>query len=339
MVPTDAARPPAGTLSVAVGPPRRSTVLVIDDQAAPREMLSRVLEREGYVVTVAIDGDAGLRAICDTKPDVVILDVRLPGLNGFEVCRRVRADGGTRLTPIVMMTGYDAHAERLEGLSAGADDFLGKPFDIPELLARVASLARMKRYTDDLDSASAILTTLAAMIEGRFAYSPGHCHRMANYATAVGRALRASDADVQVLYRGAFLHDIGMLAISDAILQRPGPLSDDEYESVKSHTILGDALCANLQSLQCVRPIIRWHHERFDGSGYPDGLRGDAIPHVAQIVGVVEMFEALTTVRPYQQRFEADDALTLLRRHADRGWLALPIVDAMASVVESMSPH
>lgn len=302
-------------------------------------MLVRVLEREGYVVNVACDGDAALRAIGETKPDVVILDVMLPGLNGFEVCRRVRADARTRLTPIVMMTGHDAHAERIEGLSAGADDFLGKPFDLSELLARVASLAKMKRYTDDLDSASAILTTLAAMIEGRFAYSPGHCHRMANYATAVGRALQASDEHMQTLYRGAFLHDIGMLAISDAILQRPGPLSDDEYENVKSHPRLGDALCANLQSLQCVRPIIRWHHERLDGTGYPDGLRGDAIPQVAQIVGVVEMYEALTTARPYQQRFEADDALTLLRRHADRGWLAAPIVEAMARVVQSMSAH
>jgi putative two-component system response regulator len=317
-------------------PQRRATVLVVDDEEPPRQFLSRVLEREGYVVNVATDGRAALQAIEQRHPDVVILDVMLPEIDGFEVCRRVREDARTRLTPIIMVTGYDAHAERVQGLTAGADDFLGKPFDIYELLARVRSLARMKRYTDDLDSASAILTTLAAMVEARYGYSAGHCHRMANYATAVGRALLATDAELQALYRGAFLHDIGMLAISDAILQNPGPLSEDEYETVKSHPSVGDSLCANLRSLQSVRPIIRWHHERVDGSGYPDGLRGDEIPLVAQIVGVVEMYEALTTARPYQERFKPSDALVLLHRHADRGWLSPQVVEAMARVIHSM---
>lgn len=316
-------------------PKRRATVLVVDDEEPPRRFLSRVLEHEGYAVDVAADGTAALQVISRKQPDVVILDVMLPGLDGFEVCRRVREDARTRLTPIIMVTGYDAQKERVQGLSAGADDFLGKPFDTSELLARVRSLARMKRYTDDLDSASAILTTLAAMIEARYAYSPGHCHRMANYATAVGRALQATDAELQALYRGGFLHDIGMLAIPDTILQNPGPLSDEDYQTVKSHPTVGDALCANLRSLQSVRPIIRWHHERMDGSGYPDGLKGDDIPQLAQIVGVVEMYEALTSTRPYQDRFKPGDALALLHRHADRGWLAPSIVEAMGKVIHA----
>jgi putative two-component system response regulator len=317
-------------------PQRRSSILIVEDEEAPRQFLSRVLEREGYLVNVATEGRAALDAIEQSPPDVVILDVMLPGLDGFEVCRRVRADSRLRLTPIVMVTGYDAEAERIQGLSAGADDFLGKPFVIPELLARVRSLARMKPYTDDLDSASAILTTLAEVIEARYGYSAGHCHRMANYAASVGRALNATDDEMQTLYRGAFLHDIGMLAISDIILQNPGPLSEDEYEAVKSHPTVGDSLCANLRSLQAVRPIIRWHHERLDGSGYPDGLRGNDIPLVAQIVGVVEMYEALTTTRPYQERFKPADALVLLHRHADRGWLSPEVVEALARVVHTM---
>ena len=315
---------------------RRATILVVDDEEPPREFLNRVLQREGYVVSLAADGRSALNAIAQTQPDVVILDVMLPEVDGFEVCRRVRDDARTRLTPIIMVTGYDAQAERVQGLSAGADDFLGKPFDLSELLARVRSLARMKRYTDDLDSASAILTTVAAMIESRYGYSAGHCYRMANYATAVGRTLDASDEELQALYRGAFLHDIGMLAISDAILQNPGPLSDDEYETVKSHPTVGDALCANLRSLQSVRPIVRWHHERVDGSGYPDGLRGEEIPLIAQIVGVVEMYEALTTSRPYQGSCKPADALVLLKRHADRGWLSSRVVNAMSRVVQSL---
>jgi putative two-component system response regulator len=316
-------------------PQRRATVLVVDDEEPPRRFLTRVLEREGYAVTLAVDGHDALQAIDRMHPDVVILDVRLPGVDGYEVCKRVRDDAQTRLTPIIMVTGYDDHAGRVRGLSVGADDFLGKPFNLPELIARVRSLARMKRYTDDLESASAILTTLAAIVEARYGYSAGYCHRMANYATAVGRALQATDTELQSLYRGAFLHDIGMLAISDAILQNPGPLSDEEYETVKSHPKVGDALCANLRSLQSVRPIIRWHHERVDGSGYPDGLRGNDIPLIAQIVGVVEIYEALTTTRPYQERFTPSDALVLLGRHADRGWLSQDVVDALVQVVRT----
>jgi putative two-component system response regulator len=318
------------------GSQRATRVLVVEDEETPRDLLTRVLARDGHEVELAVNGREALAAIVRSSPDVVILDVRLPEVDGFEVCRRVRADTRTRLTPIVMITGYDAHEERLLGLSVGADDFLAKPFNIHELLARVRSLARMKRYTDDLDSAGAILTTLAAMIESRYGYTPGHCHRMANYATAVGRVLQASDTDMQALYRGAFLHDIGMLAISDRILQTPGKLSDDEYDAVKSHPAVGDSLCANLRSLQCVRPIIRWHHERLDGSGYPDGLLADEIPLVAQIVGVVEVFEAVTTGRPYQQPLSGSDALMLLRRQADRGWLAPVIVDALESVVRTV---
>jgi putative two-component system response regulator len=316
--------------------PLPSKVLIVEDEAAPRDMLRRVLDRDGYLTATASNGTEALQAIVEQLPDVVILDVMLPGIDGFEVCRRVRQDARTRLTPIVMVTGYDAHAERVQGLSAGADDFLGKPIDIQELLARVRSLARMKRYTDDLDSASAILTTLAAMIEARYGYSAGHCHRMANYATAVGRVMGAGEADMHALFRGAFLHDIGMLAISDTILQKKGKLTGDEYEQVKSHTVVGDRLCANLRSLQSVRPIIRWHHERLDGSGYPDGLVGDEIPLVARIVGAVEVYEAVTTRRPYQQPMTPGDALVLLHRHADRNWLSPDVVEALAKVIHTM---
>lgn len=316
---------------------RQTTVLVVDDEEPIRLFLRSVLEREGYSVIVANDGPMALTAIAVNAPDVVILDLMLPVLDGYEVCRRVRADARTRLLPVVMVTGHNAQAERVAGLRAGADDFLGKPIVTTELLARVQSLARIKRYTDDLDSASSILTTLATMMEARYGYSAGHCHRMANYATAVGRSLQVSDMDMQALYRGAFLHDIGMLAVSDGILQKPGALSAEEYDAVKAHTTVGDALCANLRSLQSVRPIIRWHHERLDGSGYPDGLRGDDIPLLAQIVGVVEVYEAITVPRPYQAPMKSGDAFALLRRHGDRGWLSPTIIEALTAVRQSIA--
>jgi putative two-component system response regulator len=314
---------------------RRPRVLVVDDHEPSRTLLTRLLAGEGYAVDVAADGPSALSIIASGSADVVLLDVNLPGMNGFDVCRRVRQEVQTRLTPIVVITAHDTPSERVEGLEAGADDFLTKPVDRLELLARVKSLVRMKQFTDDLDSASSIITTLAAMIESRDRYGTGHCYRMANYATALGRALKIGESDVQALYRGGFLHDIGMLAIPDSVVRKEGPLEPEEYEIVKSHTVIGDGLCANLRSLQPIRPIVRSHHERLDGSGYPDGLKGDEIPLVAQIVGVVDVFEAITTPRPYQKPLTSAEAVDVLRDHVHRGWLRLDIVDAFATLIEA----
>jgi putative two-component system response regulator len=322
-------KPPSAPVS------RRPRVLVADENEPSRSYLVRLLSGAGYVVDVATEGPSALSIIASGSADVVLLDANLPGLSGFEVCRRVKQEVQTRLTPIVVITAGDSPSERVEGLDAGADDFLTKPVDRLELLARVKSLVRMKQFTDDLDSASAIITTLAAMIESRDRYGTGHCYRMANYATALGRALMISESDVQALYRGGFLHDIGMLAIPDSLLRKEGPLNPEEYDLVKSHTVIGDGLCANLRSLQPIRPIVRSHHERLDGSGYPDGLKGDAIPLVAQIVGVVDVFEAITTPRPYQKPLTSEEAVDVLRDHAHRGWLRVDIVDAFATLIEA----
>lgn len=312
-------------------------VLVVDDEEQARALFRRILEPEGFSVSDADDGPSALAVITDQRPDVVLLDVNLPGLNGFEVCRRVRQDAATRLTPVIIVTARDARADRVEGLDAGADDFLTKPVDMHELLARVRSLARMKQYTDDLDSASSIIMTLAAMIEARDGYSTGHCHRMANYAMNLGRALAVGEHDLQTLYRGGFLHDIGMLAVPDSVLRKAGPLEAAEYEAVKSHTTIGDALVANLRSLQPLRPMIRWHHERLDGSGYPDGLSGDQIPLEAQIVGVVDVYEALTTPSVYQTPRSSEEAIRVLRGDVERGWRQSDIVEAFATLILAKS--
>jgi putative two-component system response regulator len=313
----------------------RPLVLVVDDEEGVRLFFQRLLSAAGFAVDLAVDGESALAAITAVAPDVVLLDVNLPGATGVEVCRRVRRDAATRLTPIILITGLDAREQRIEGLNAGADDFLTKPIDPQELLARVRSLARLKQYTDDLDSAASIIITLAGMVESRDGFSHGHCHRMANYASSLGRALRLGERDLQALYRGGFLHDIGMLAISDAVLRKTGPLDPEEYELVKSHTVVGDALCSNLRSLQQVRPIIRSHHERLDGSGYPDGLRGDEIPVIAQIVGVVDVYEAITTARPYQSPRAVDGAAELLRAHVERNWRRHDIVEAFIDLIQT----
>jgi putative two-component system response regulator len=308
-------------------------VLVIDDDPGVSGLLERLLTREGYDVEVRADAASALAGVASHNPDVILMDVVFPGSDGFTLCEQLKRDSATRLTPIVLVTGLTDRESRVKGRKAGADDFLTKPIDPQELLARVSSLARLKRYTDDLDSAASIITTLATMIEARDGYTEGHCHRMANYATAVGRALGVGAGDLQALHRGGFLHDIGMLAISPTVVLRAGPLEPEEFERVKSHTVVGDELCRGLRSLQSVRPIVRHHHERLDGSGYPDGLRGHQIPLIAQIIGAVDAYDAVTHQRPYQRTRSSEEAVQLLREQVACGWRDPLIIDTFAGLI------
>lgn len=309
-------------------------VLVVDDDPGLTSVFVRVLSNEGYTVDTASDFETALATIERHPPDVITLDVMLPGTDGFAICKRLKNDASTRLTPVILVTALSDRESRIQGRTAGADDFLAKPVDSQELIARVGSAARLKRYTDDLDSAASIVMTLATMIESRDGIAEGHCHRMANYATAIGRALGLGAADLQALHRGGFLHDIGMLAIPPSVLLKAGPLEPEEFELMKSHTVKGDELCRNLRSLQSVRPIIRHHHERRDGSGYPDALRGDAIPVLAQIIGIVDVYDAVTTSRPYQRVQSTDEAVHVLRDQVERGWRSKEIVDVFVGVLK-----
>jgi len=310
-------------------------ILVVDDDPAWAKLITRVVAKEGYGVDAVGDGAAAFTAALNHSPDVIVLDVMLPGMNGVDVCRRLKQESRTRLTPVVMVTGNDERELRIAGLEAGADDFLIKPLDVDELLARLRSLSRMKRYTDDMDSAASILVSLAVLIEGRDGTGEGHCHRMANYATRLGRRIGLDAADLQTLHRGGFLHDIGMLTVPESVLRKAGPLEPDEYELVKSHTIVGESLCRTRGSLSAVQSIIRSHHERLDGSGYPDALMGEEIPVVAQIIGIVDVFDAITTERAYQRTQAVDEALATLRAHVRKGWRQHDLVEAFVEMVSS----
>jgi cyclic di-GMP phosphodiesterase len=313
--------------------PMSARVLVVDDDRAMAALFERILTAAGFAVSIAHDAASAIAAIASSRPDVVLLDVVLPDLDGFEICRRLKNDAATRLTPIVLVTGLNDRSSRIKGREAGADDFLTKPVDSEELLARVGSLVRVKRYTDDLDSAASIIMTLAIMIEARDGYTEGHCHRMANYAVALGRQLGLGADDLQALHRGGFLHDIGMLTIPDGVLRKAGPLEPEEFELIKSHTVIGEGLCGSLRSLQSVRPIVRHHHERLNGSGYPDGLSGDAIPLLAQIIGIVDVYDAVTTQRPYQTAHSADEAIGVLRHQVSLDWRRHDLVEDFATIV------
>lgn len=278
------------------------------------------------------DGEAALETVAAQPPDLVLSDVAMPGLSGFEVCRRLKADPATRLLPVVLITGIgDEH--KIEGIEAGADDFLEKPFSPPELRARIRALLRIKAFTDELEHAEVVLCTLGLSIEAKDPYTEGHCERLADSAVVLGRLLGVSEEDLSALRRGGYLHDLGKVAVPDTILLKPGPLTSEERGIMRRHPVVGEAICRPLRSLQAVWPIIRHHHERQDGSGYPDGLQGAAIPLTARILQVVDVFDALTSGRPYRPALPHPTALQTLEAEARQGWWDCGVVRAFREVV------
>jgi putative two-component system response regulator len=314
---------------------RKGSVVVVDDTDVTAEVLRRHLVADGYTVEVACDGPSGLEAVRRTCPDLVLLDVMMPGMSGFELCRRLKADPVTRLTPVVLVTSLDGRDDRLEGVEAGADDFLTKPVDVRQLKARVRALLRVKHCTDDLDSAEEVLLNLGRTVETRDPSTEGHCERLAAYALAMGAELSLGPEDLQALYRGALIHDVGKIAVPDAVLLKPGPLTSAEYEVMKRHTIVGEMLCADFRAFRSVRPIVRHHHERIDGSGYPDRLVGAAVPLLAQMVGILDVFDALTTARPYRPALSFAAAMECLRDEVARGLHDRALVDILDAMRQS----
>jgi putative two-component system response regulator len=307
-------------------------VLVVDDEAANIRLLETLLTREGYAVVTASDGEQALAMVASAHPDLVLLDVLMPKLSGYDVCERIKLNPATRLTPVVLITALHKREHKIRGINSGADDFLTKPVDPHELRARARSLVRLKRHRDDLDSAESAIMSLALVIEARDAYTDGHCHRLATYATTLGKALQLSEEDLAALFRGGYLHDVGKVGIPDEILLKPGRLSDSEYKVIQQHAGIGDRLCGELRSLRQVRPIVRHHHERLDGSGYPDGLKGDAIPLLAQIMAIVDVYDAITTTRPYKSAGTVEQAYGELLEEAHRGWRRKDLVDAFVAL-------
>ena len=312
---------------------RRSRILVADDTDSIRALYRKLLSADGHEVIAVADGAAALDAVHEHHPDVVLLDVTMPQLDGLEVCRRLKSDPATRLTPVVLVTGLSDLQDRIKGIEAGADEFLTKPVHPLELRARVGSLTRMKHLLDALDSAEAAFMTLALTIEARDPMTNGHCERLARHAVALGKALGLKETELEALHRGGYLHDVGKVGIPDAVLLKRGPLTPDEFELMKRHPDIGDSLCAPLQSLRNVRPIIRCHHERLDGSGYPQGLRGDDVPLLAQIVGIADVFDALTSPRPYRPALTPDAAARHLLEEAGQGKFFQHYVETFLALV------
>ncbi|MBW7997627.1 MAG: response regulator [Candidatus Glassbacteria bacterium] len=295
-------------------------ILVVDDQPLNVELLEADLSEYGYEVLSAYDGKSALKKVESRQPDLILLDVMMPGMDGFEVCRRLKSDPETMLIPIVMVTALSEKSDRIKGIEAGVDDFLTKPYDRQELQARVKSLLRVKLYTDELERAEAVISSLALSVEAKDSYTEDHCGRLSRYSVKVGGMFNLPHEQLRALRLGGILHDVGKIGIPDAILQKKGKLTDEEFATMREHPMIGFNICKPLRSLRHVLPIIRHHHERLDGSGYPDGLKGEKIPLTARILTVVDVYDALRTERPYKPAYDKEKTLAILDEETGKGW-------------------
>ncbi len=300
--------------------PSAGTILVADDNVANLDLLSALLEGEGYDVLAVTDGEQALQALLNSHIDLLLLDVRMPKRDGFSVCRAVKSNPDTRLIPVVIVTASTAGADRIAGIESGADDFLNKPVNREELRARVRSLLRLKQFTDDLESAETVLFSLASSIEAKDPYTEGHCERLSRYSAALAEQLNLPYELCIALRRAGTVHDIGKVAVPEHILLKPGPLTEDEWQIMRQHPVVGERICSPLRSFRHVLPVIRHHHEKFDGSGYPDGLKGEEIPLTARVLQIVDIYDALTTSRPYREALTPKQALEVMHEEVERGW-------------------
>lgn len=315
----------------------RVTILIAEDDPQQGALLSETLDNEGYRVILTNNGANALQIVSEDGVDLALLDVRMPVLSGFEVCQAIRSDTATRLLPVVLVTGLNDVTDRVHGIECGADDFLSKPYSRMELLARIRSLIRLKLYTDELENAETVLCSLAASIEEKDAYTKGHCARLSNYAVEMGKKLGLSEELRVALRRGGMVHDIGKLNVPDSILEKPGPLTSEERKIMQEHPVAGERICAPLKSFRLVLPVIRHHHEKMDGSGYPDGLRGEQIPITARILSVVDFYDALTSDRPYRRALSSETALSMMYEDVSRNWLDAELVGVFESMVAQLS--
>ena len=299
---------------------QRMRILVADGNATIRKLLRMGLAGEDLEILEAADGHEALKiATQRPEPHAILIDSQLGGIDGLEVCRKLKSDMQFRTIPVVVMTTAGTNEEINEAVDAGADEFLSKPISRGELKVRLRSITRMHRGNAEMIGAESVALSLARAVASKDGYSSGHVEQAANYAVAFGKSLGLDSAELKMLRYGAILHNVGKIAIPDSILEKTGPLTPRERALFHQHPRVGCDICAPLKPLVPVLPIIRHHKEHFDGTGYPDGLRGDNIPLMAQIVGIVDVYSALTNDRPFRRAKSRNEAVEILRDRARNG--------------------
>lgn len=306
--------------SVLWHPTNQPTILIVDHQDINRRLLRAMLKHESYRILEARRADEALKVLLDERVDLIILDLMLPEMSGLDLCRRIKADRRTQLVPVLILTSVQGVENEIASITSGADEFLTKPLHHAVVRTRIRALLRNKAAIDSLEEAETILFALAQAIEQRDSYTSGHCERLAHHAVMLGNALGLSQVELLTLHRGGYLHDIGKVGIPDSILFKRGSLTEEEWVLMRSHATKGEEICRPMKSLALVLPIIRNHHERWDGTGYPDKLRGEEIPLPARILQISDIYDALTTKRSYKPALSSEEALNLLESEVQRGW-------------------
>lgn len=308
------------------------TILVVDGSELNRRLLKGVLKASNYRILEATRPSDAFAILETEKIDLVMPDLVMPEMNGIEFCAMLKAERSTQLLPILMTTGVQGFETEVAGLESGADEFLIRPLRPSLVRVRVRTLLRNKALIDSLEEAESILFALAQAVEQRDRYTGMHCERLAAYGMALARAAGLPKADLQALFRGGYLHDIGKISIPDNILFKRGLLTDQEWVVMRQHTVRGEEICKGMKSLAPVLPIIRSHHERWDGTGYPDGLRGEEIPLLARVIQVADIYDALTTARPYKPAMSHEQAIAIMLEEAQRGWRDPELVPLFAEI-------
>lgn len=298
---------------------RKPKILIVDDNVTNVELLRSQLRPHPYEIDSALDGEEALEKIRHNPPDVILLDLMMPKISGFEICQRIKNDKHTQFIPIIVITALQEQSDKLKAIELGADDFLVKPINRLELTTRIKSLLRMKLLHDDLDTSESILFSLAEALEAKDFYTHGHSERVSILAVLIAKKMGFMEHEIEAIRRGALIHDIGKIGVKESILLKPGKLTDEEMAHIRTHPARGYDICAPLKSLEPCLPIIRSHHERIDGGGYPDGLKGEDIPIVARITAVADAFDAMTTDRPYRKGMPQDTALAIFTNEMGSG--------------------
>ncbi|MBI2067324.1 MAG: response regulator [Deltaproteobacteria bacterium] len=297
-------------------PPR---VLIADDNVANVELIRMQLKSSGYELDCAYDGQQTLDKVSSFKPDIILLDLMMPVMTGYEVCQTLKSDKELRFIPIIIVTALQEMDDKLKAIELGADDFLIKPFNRLELATRIRSLLRMKSLYDDLERSENILVSLAQAIEAKDLYTRGHSERVARYSRQMAISLGLSEREQNQIWRGGLMHDIGKIGIREEILHKPGPLTSEEMEHVRTHPLKGYEICCKLKSITASLPVIKNHHERFDGEGHPDRMGGEKIPLFARISAIADSYDAMTTNRPYRKAMRSEEALAVLDKEKNWG--------------------
>ena len=310
-------------------------VLVVDDNPVNVKMLEAMLFPLKYKVSKAFSGLEALALIEQGNIDLVLLDIMMPGIDGIEVCRRIKRQEHTRIIPVVMVTALDEIEAKVRSIEAGADDFISKPVNKLELLARTRSLIAVKRLNENMIGFENVLISLANAVEAKDVYTQGHVKRVSSMALQLGKRMNLSSRELDALRIGGILHDIGKIGIPDAILKKEGGLDPDEWAVMKTHPDVGYQVAYPLKrTLHQALDIIRYHHEKMDGSGYPDGLKGEAICMVARIMAVVDCYDALISDRPYRKAFTPEEVRRLLQKESTECRLDGKVVDALMAMLD-----